>query len=177
MLGPLRYPSFFLSFFFFLDLLMWLLSGGEYMKIKKCMGSRAAKVPQHWEGHFVPCIQLSKPKSTMRLPVPAYRSRKPNAHFPMWSIGNLKSDRRSQLSQVRANCAPGTVFALKVSIKDHCFMGNSSARECKEALANRVVFFGNKHIQWAVGKGQYVTNEASKIYYIHFPCSGSRWLT
>lgn len=175
MLGPLRYPSFFLSFFFFLDLLMWLLSGGEYMKIKKCMGSRAAKVPQHWEGHFVPCVQLSKPKSTMRLPVPAYRSRKPNAHlcgpWEIWSQIDVVNCHKS------GQTVPQEVFALKVSVKDHCFMSNSSARECKEALANRVVLFGNKHIQWAVGKGQYVTNEASKIYYIHFPCSGSRWLT
>lgn len=65
---------------------------------------------------------------------------------------------------------------MEGNIEDHCFMGKASARDSKEALANRVVLLGNEHIQGAVGKGQYPTNEAKKIYYIHAPFSGSRWL-
>lgn len=67
-------------------------------------------------------------------------------------------------------------FALEGNIEDHCFMGKPAARDSQKALANRVVLLGNKHIQGAVGKGQYPTNEAKKIYNTHSPISGSRWL-
>lgn len=75
-----------------------------------------------------------------------------------------------------AYSVPGAVFALEGNIEDHCSMDKTSARDSKEALANRVVLIGNKHIQGALEKGPYPTNEAKKIYYIHSPISGSRWL-
>lgn len=78
----------YLRYHCFVGLQIWLISGSEYIKIKKReIKRRATKAALHWEGQWckqwsseTPCrFQWSKQRRTARLPVPVYRFSKCNA--------------------------------------------------------------------------------------------------